>query len=577
MLQMHNDISGFLRHLASIGLLAVIALSTACASLTSQPVEQAVAEPKAQTLGGDLLYELLAAEFAGNAGDLETSVDFYQQAAKQSSDSRIAARATYIALYDKKYEQTLELLKRWHELEPENQDINRIYATSYLHLHRSKEALPYVQAVLAQDSRSNIEKAMVVKQLLSDDIDAQDSLDLLAALNQEQTDNPQMLILQARFAAQLKQYEQSIGLLDRTLEIDNSLVDVYLIKARIYQAQGKRDAAKAMIKQVLKDHPDNMSLRVQYAHMLVKDKDYKAARDQYLHVQKKQPDNVEVVLNLALLYVETDQLDEAAELLSHLIELDKKTDIANYYLGRIEQNKKQYKSAIAHYIKVKDGTYVFEAKLRIASLFALLDRVDEGIEQLNVLIEETEDWSSRVRAYLTQGEIFRNRHRYQDAFDMYSQALRHNQKDVDLLYARALIAEKVDRVDIAESDLRKVLSMEPKNPDALNALGYTLADKTRRYKEAKKYIQKAAELVPDDPAIMDSLGWVNYRLGELQEALKWLAMAFEKLVDAEIAAHYGEVLWQANQKDKAREIWQKGLAVDAKHPVLLDTLKKYKQ
>ena len=577
MLEMHNYISGFLRHLTSIGLLTVIALTTACASLTSQPVEQAVAEPGEQTLGGDLLYELLAAEFAGNAGDLETSVDFYQQAAKQSNDSRIAARATYIALYDKKYEQTLELLDRWRELEPENQDINRIYATSYLHLHRSKEALPYVQAVLAQVSHSNKEKAMVVKQLLSDDIEAQDSLDLLAALNQVQTDNPQMLILQARFAAQLKLYEQSIGLLDRTLEIDNSLVDVHLIKARIYQTQGKRDAAKAIIKQVLKDHPDNVSLRMQYAHMLVEDKSYKAARDQYQHVQKKQPDNVEVVLNLALLYIETDQLDEAAELLSHLIELDKKTDIANYYLGRIEQNKKQYKNAIAHYIKVKNGTYVFEAKLRIASLLAWLDRVDEGIELLNVLIEETEDWSSRVRAYLTQGEIFRNRHRYQDAFDMYSQALSHNRKDVDLLYARALIAEKVDRVDIAESDLRKVLSMEPKNSDALNALGYTLADKTKRYQEAKKYIQKAAELVPDDPAIMDSLGWVNYRLGELQEALKWLAMAFEKLVDAEIAAHYGEVLWQADQKDKAREIWQKGQAVDAKHPVLVDTLKKYKQ
>ena len=566
----------FLRHLISTALMAVIVLTTACASLTSPSVEQAVVAPKAQTLDGDLLYELLAAEFAGNAGDLEASVNFYQQAAKHSNDSRIAARAAYIALYDKKYEQTLELLDRWRELDPEDQDINRIYAMSYLYLNRSAEALPYVQAVLEQAGGSNKEKAMVVKKLLGEDIAAQVSFDLLEALNQVQADNPQMLILQAKFAAQLEQYEKSIELLDRTLELDDSLVDVYLIKARIYRAQGNRDAAKAVIEQVLKDHPDNIALRMQYAHMLVEDKDYKAASEQYLYVQKKQPDNVEVLLNLALLYIETERLDEAAELLSHLIELDKKTDIANYYLGRIEQNKEQYKSAIAHYIKVENGTYVFEAKLRIASLFARLDRTDEAIEQLNVLVEDTESWSKRVRAYLAQGEIFRSRQRYQDAFDMYSRALSHNREDINLLYARALIAEKVDRVDIAESDLLKVLSIEPKNSDALNALGYTLADKTERYQEAKEYIQKAAELVPDDPAIMDSLGWVNYRLGELQEALKWLSMAFEKLEDAEIAAHYGEVLWHTNQKDKAREIWQKGQAVDAKHPVLVDTLKKYK-
>ncbi|MDH5387428.1 MAG: tetratricopeptide repeat protein [Gammaproteobacteria bacterium] len=568
--------SDFLRHLISTGLLAVMVLTTACASLTSQSVDQSVVEPKVQALDGDLLYELLAAEFAGNAGDLETSVNFYQQAAKQSNDSRIAARAAYIALYDKKYEQTLELLDRWRELDPDDHDVDRIYAMSYLYLHRSAEALPYVQALLERGGDSNKEKAMIVKKLLGDGIAAQDSFDLLEALNQVQTDNPQMLILQAKFAAELEQYEKSIALLDRTLEVDASLVDVYLIKARIYQAQGNRDAAKAVIEQVLKDHSGNVGLRMQYAHMLVEDKDYKAASEQYLHVQKIQPDNVEVLLNLALLYIETERLDEAAELLNHLIELDKKTNIANYYLGRIKQNKEQFEGAIAHYIKVENGTYVFEAKLRIASLFDRLDRTDEAIEQLNTLAEETEDWSKRVRVYLVQGEILRSHQRYQDAFDMFSRALSHNREDINLLYARALIAEKVDRVDIAESDLLKVLSIEPKNSDALNALGYTLADKTKRYQEAKEYIQKAAELVPDDPAIMDSLGWVNYRLGELTEALKWLSMAFEKLEDAEIAAHYGEVLWHANQKDKAREIWQKGLAVDAKHPVLVETLKKYK-
>ncbi|MCW8923565.1 MAG: tetratricopeptide repeat protein [Gammaproteobacteria bacterium] len=581
MLGIHKYTQCLLQRILFAGLLVAVVFSTACTPLAKSSVDAQAdvpkPEPKGMTLDEDLLYELLVAEFAGNAGDLEMSADFYQQAAGQSDDSRIAARATYIALYDKQYERALDLLERWRELDPENPDIDRIYAVSYLHLHQPAKALPHVQAVLAHHEDDDKKRALVVKQLLGDENEPQDSFDLLEALNKVETDNPQLLILQARYAAQLEQYDQSIALLDRVLEVDDSLLDVHLIKARIYRAQDKRDESRAVIKQVLADHPDNLKLRMQYAHMLVEDKDYDAAREQYVLLREKQPDNVEVLLNLALLHIETEKLDEAAELLSHLIELDKKTDIAHYYLGRIEQNREQFKNAIAHYIKVQSGAYVFEARLRIASLFARLDRVDEAIEQLNILVEDTEEWSKRVRAYLAQGEIFRSRQRYQDAYDMYTRALSHNREDINLLYARALIAEKVGRVDVAESDLLKVLSMEPENADALNALGYTLADKTERYQEAKEYIEKALELVPEDPAIMDSLGWVNYRLGELQESLKWLSRAFEKLEDAEIAAHYGEVLWLTDQKEQARAVWQKGREVNAEHPVLIETLKKFKQ
>ena len=158
--------------------------------------------------------------------------------------------------------------------------------------------------------------------------------------------------------------------------------------------------------------------------------------------------------------------------------------------------------------------------------------------------------------------------------ERYSRALQQKRDDTTLLYARGLMAEKVDRLDMTEADLRKVISKEPDNADALNALGYTLADRTSRYKEAQEYIKRAAALVPDDPAILDSLGWVSYRLGEMDEALKWLAKAFEKQEDAEIAAHYGEVLWKTNQKEKAREVWNKGKKQNANNPVLIETLKR---
>ena len=227
-------------------------------------------------------------------------------------------------------------------------------------------------------------------------------------------------------------------------------------------------------------------------------------------------------------------------------------------------------------MKVQSPDYVFEAKLRIAGLFAILDRPEEAIEQLEVLASQQTDWSLRVRAYLAQGEILRSLSRFDETLEMYNRVLTQNPDDADLLYARAMVAEKVDRIDITEADLLKVLSTEPENVHALNALGYTLADKTGRLEEAYGYIKKAAALVPDDPAILDSLGWVSYRLGRLQDALKWMQMAYDKLIDAEIAAHYGEVLWKNNQFEEAEKVWKTGIEANATNPVLVETLKRLK-
>jgi tetratricopeptide (TPR) repeat protein len=332
----------------------------------------------------------------------------------------------------------------------------------------------------------------------------------------------------------------------------------------------------ALVALVLMEQPDNDHLRLQYARMLVEQRRFNQAKAQFKLLLDKDPENADILLSLGLLEIETGDLDEAVMHLQHLIDIGQKQDIANYYLGRIAQNREEHKVAISYYLKVNSGDYVFDAKLRIAGLFARLGRVDEGLQQLEVLAEKQTSWPLRVKAYLAQGEILASKQRYAEGLEMYSRALQQKPDDADLLYARALMAEKVDRIDITEADLLKLLSAQPENANALNALGYTLADRTERLEEARDYIKRAAELVPDDPAILDSLGWVSYRLGNMQDALKWLGMAFERLEDAEIAAHYGEVLWKNNQKDEAEKVWKIGLENNAEHPVLLETMKRLK-
>ena len=527
-------------------------------------------------LDGDMLFNLLAAEFAGNAGNVEASLDYYRQAAETIEDSRIAARAAYIALYGKSYAEALEALDRWRELEPDAAELPQMYATVHLKLEQPEKAAEYIEVMLIASGESSADEAMAVKQLLAKEATTRDAHIVLQKLNQREKKNKHLLILQSRYAAQLKHYEEALSLLDEVMLVDPSQYEVLIIKARILTAQGKNEEAALLIKQVLDELPDNNALRLQYARMLVEQQDMEAATEQYLILSEKLPDDAEIILSLALLSIETKHLDEAVESLQHLIDIDKKIPVANYYLGRIAQNQGENKQAVAYYLRVKSGEYAFDAQLRIGVMLAVLGKPDEGLAKLEALAEQQSTWSLRVRSYLAQGEILRSEGRFKEGVEMYSRALQQKSDDTTLLYARGLMAEKVDRLDMAEADLLKVISKEPDNADALNALGYTLADRTSRYQEALEYIKRAAELVPDDPAILDSLGWVSYRLGKLDDALVWLSKAFNKLGDAEIAAHYGEVLWHANQKDKAREVWNKGKAQNAKNPVLLETLERIK-
>ena len=540
----------------------------ACAKTNMRGSDEAIDSIPAQAeLSEELLYHLLVGEFAGNAGDMALSVESYNRAAMETPDARVAARASYIAVYGERYEDALELLERWEKLDPDDGEIARMYAITHLKLGHPLEAATYIQSILDTVEGNGHEKALAVKRLLAQESSTEDGLMVLDALNKADPGNQHMLLLQARYAAQLEQYDDALELLDQVLEIDSTQADVHIIKARILAAQGKQEQAMALIALVLMEQPDNDHLRLQYARMLVEQRQFDQAKAQFNLLLKDDPENADILLSIGLLNIETGELDEAATHLTHLVDIGQKQDIANYYLGRIAQNREEHKIAISYYLRVKSGDYVFDSKMRIAGLFARLGRVDEGLQQLEVLAEKQTSWPLRVRAYLAQGEILASKQRYAEGMEMYSRALQQKPDDADLLYARALMAEKVDRIDITEADLLKLLSAQPENANALNALGYTLADRTERLEEARDYIKRA---------ILESLGWVSYRLGNMQVALKWLGMAFERLEDAEIAAHYGEVLWKNNQRDEAEKVWKIGLENNAEHPVLLETMHRLK-
>ncbi len=249
--------------------------------------------------------------------------------------------------------------------------------------------------------------------------------------------------------------------------------------------------------------------------------------------------------------------------------------MAYYYLGQIAESREDIEAALAAYRKVSDGEHRLNAQIRAAVLLAESGRLVQARAHLHGL--RSDNSQQAIRIYRAEAEILTKRKDYEDAMQVYDGALADYPQDTDLLYSRAMLAEKMDDLERLEQDLRSILAREPNNADALNALGYTLADRTDRYSEAYELVKRAYELKPDDHYVIDSMGWTLYRMGRHQEALMHLRRAMDLNGDPEIAAHLGEVLWVSGDKQAAMEIWDTALKGTPDDPRLLDVKKRFEK
>lgn len=580
--------SRLFKRLPIISCSATLLLLTACAPAVKSPppVEQPVLagstvdagdKTLARQLDGDLLYELLAGEFAGVRGDFETAVKYYLQAAEQTDDPQVAERAAHIAIYAQQYDQALAATRRWQALGGNEEDLARLQGLVFIHLKDLDNAVATLEKLLLVDGQLDSRAVASLGIILQKEAEPEFSLLLLERLNQRHPKQVSLLLLQARFEGNAARYQEALDHLQQVIDQEPDNADAYLIKAQVLGAMGDETKALEAVAEAVERRPDDHRLRSQYARMLVQTRSYDQAWDQYMELHQQLPENDNVLLSLGLLSIETGKTDLAKKYLHQLIERGFQQSQAYYYLGRIQQSEGDLDDAYKSYQQVMTGDLVADARIREASILAHQGKVDQALAQLQAMAHGGPYSHSQLQVYLAQGELLRKVNRSQDAMKLYNDALVKWPDNVDLLYARALTAEKLDMLNQTESDLRQVLKLEPDNANALNALGYTLADRTERLQEARKYIMRAAELLPDDPAVLDSLGWVYYRLGEMQKAIDWLRKAFAKMEDAEIAAHLGEVLWVNGQVEEADQIWKRGLEVEANHPILLDTMKRLKK
>ena len=533
-------------------------------AIRSQPTPQA-------DIDSDPVFKMLVAEFAGQREQLPLALDEYLSLARSMRNADLAERATKIAVFSRDNAKALEAATLWVELRPTSLDARQILAAMYIRQGNAVAALEHLKYVLSQDNSGDGSRFRVIANLLGREEDRRTALAVMEQLVAERPDDADALIAYALLAMRAEDTSKARAAMDRLVgrvDINPNLALAYMA---VLQKQNAGADGIEFLEKALKRTPDEFGLRLLYARMLADLQRYEQARLQFGMLQEQAPDNTDVIYALGLLNLQAGKVDDAERNFRALNRFNDRADEAAFYLGQIEESRQRPAAALVHYRAVKEGANVFPARLRVVSILALQDKVDEALAELAAIPADSDE--QRRQVLMVQAEVLAQHKRYPEAMAIYDRAL-NGVFDSTLLYNRAMLAEQMGRLDIVEADLRAVIEREPNNAQALNALGYTLADRTNRYAEAHELIKRALAVSPNDFFILDSMGWVLYRLGRLEEAVTYLEKARALRNDPEVAAHLGEVLWVLGRKDDARQIWNTALEQHPKDSKILDAIKR---
>ena len=521
----------------------------------------------------DILFKILLAEIAGQRGKIDVAVDNYLDLAKSTRDPVVIERATRISVYARNNESAYEAASLWVEVDPKNPDAHQVLTVMTLREGNIDKALYHLEIILENSQGQFDQKLWMIANFLGREDDQAAVLELMERLMENHMDDAEAMFAFAHVTARMGDMERSQDLLERVLELkpdNNAAAMTYLA---LLQKKGESNKALEWIESALEGKEDDFNMRMAYARLLTEAKRFDDARRQFEILSVQAPNNVDVLYALGLLYLQTNRLDQAEKYFLRLTELKKRVFDANYYLARIAEEREQLDKASDLYQGVHGGENYLDARIRLSLILAKQGDVDKALSNIRAI--QKAKGSSRLILIQAEGEILINAKRYQEAMDFFNGAI-EEKSHADILYSRAMLVEKMGRMDLLEADLKTILEEDANNATALNALGYTLADRTDRYEEAYGYIQRAYELSPSDFYILDSMGWVLYRLGRLDEAVVYLQKALELRNDPEIAAHLGEVLWVRGDRQAAKDIWDTALKDTPTDDRLLDVIKRFK-
>jgi tetratricopeptide (TPR) repeat protein len=550
-------------------LAAVVAALLSLAAVPARP-ESAGAPP--QELTPQLLYEFLLAEIAAQRGDAQVAAQTYVELARRTRDPRIARRALEIANHARMPALALEAARLWHETDPASPQAMQFLAQLLLQQKRVAEAGPVLQKLLAAQPAQAPNLFMQLPRVLAASRDPQANLRLIERLAAQFPQLAQARLAVAQVAAAAEDEERALAELRAAQELRPDWELPALAEAQLLERRSPARAA-ARLAEYLAKNPGSREVRMQYARVLAADKRIAEARAEFERILESQPNDADALFAVGLLAMQVKDFDTAEAKLARLLELGARdADRVRYTLGQIAEERKDWPRAVDWYEKIEHGELALPARMRAAQAIARQGKLQAAREYLRQVAATPEQ---RVQLLLAEAQLLRDARMHQEAFDLLAEALAREPDQPELLYDQALTAEKLDRFDVLETNLKRLIQLKPDHAHAYNALGYSLADRNLRLAEAKKLIERALELAPEDHYIIDSMGWVLYRMGDLRGAVRYLRQAWEGRPDGEIGAHLGEVLWVLGERDEARRIWGEAHKLAPDNETLQRTLKRF--
>jgi tetratricopeptide (TPR) repeat protein len=551
----------------TIVILALVLLS-ACVSRTAQTPAPEAALDRRQVGDESALSERMAAEFARQAEDEPGRLRHLAKAAEASDDPSIAESALHAALTAADTAMAEAMLARLVKLAPDSAEPRAWAIALALHKGKSEEAWALTQS----PAKPAIENRQLGRALAAVPV-RERVLPYIERTIEASTDLTTALRWCA-FVRRLGESDLALILVSRLIERFPRESAGWAWRAQLKREQKDADGAAADFAAALQLDPESRFLRLSLAQLEDEAGHSAAAARRVAAIQPA--DDLVVQAQVAYAARSEDPADLSAAYVALKALPEPRPALRLKLLGTVAELLGKREEAIAWLRSVADGPEQAEAWLRAAVLLNESEKYTEALELLHSLRGKGGSGRSElVSSYLIEGHILTQTESTEAARDLYSAGISLLPDEAQLFYARALEQANLGDTAAAEADLRQVLSLEPDNADAMNALGYTLADQTDRLQEALELVEKALKLKPDDGAILDSMGWVRFRMGQAAEAVGFLRAAHAKQQDVEIAAHLGEALWASNQRDEARKIWADARKRNPENPVLQDTLRRH--
>ena len=581
--------SATLRTLFAVFLLA--AAGQALAQSTETETKPDAAEPPAATQGtglsAELFYRLLLGDVALQRGDADVAARAYIDAARTARDARLARRATEIAIASRERALVKDAAQLWSDIDPAAERPKRVLTAL-----AADDGKGVPSSAADDELRSRIERVladaalsgpgvgdvfMQLNRLFAQQSDKRAVLTLVRDVARPYPKTPEAhyAVALAAFAAgdDMATASEASDEIDRALALRPDWERAALLKAEIL---GRKSDASAIewLEKFIASQPGAKSATGALAQRYVEQKRFTEARTLMQKLWDREPESRDLEFAVAAVALQMKDYAEAERLLRDLKSVNYgEPGAVDLYLAQIAEDTKQYAKAIEAYRAVTEGDRAWLAQLRIGAMYGKLGRVDEAQRWLADLPAVTKEQKVQVRQ--AEAQVLRDTGDEPGAYRVLTKGLEDHPDTPDLIYDLAMVAEKLDKVDEAEARLKRLVELKPDDAQALNALGYTLVDRTSRTDEGLALIQRAHKLAPTDPFILDSLGWAFYRMGRFDEAERYLQQALEGRPDAEIAAHLGEVLWHKGEHEKARALWKAQLDSNPDNAVLKETVKRF--